>query len=236
LYGGEDIIWIRQFTNLIRRIAQELKITIEMVYVGKSNPKERIKKAVNVIAAEKLSGYWQDTTMVWFFWVRLESMLHSKMQLHEKSFNPSYGPVLPGNPGHGAMVPANTGKSAIVPHLGAEVPSGLGNDQIFLEVMSLLSYDSGGHPWAIFSQGLDLVRYDGRKMLECLGQFETWKESVELEGFLPALRVALEPYHTHEHCTKLILPGDAGRIKERVVCAECKKPMEKFVLYQCCND
>lgn len=150
------------------------------------------------------------------------------MQLHEKTFS--------SNPAYGAIVPAN-GHGAIVPHGGAEVPNGLENDSILLEVMSLLSYDSGGHPWAVISHGsLDLIRYDGKKLLECLGQFETWKETVETEGFIQALRNALEPYHTHEHCTRLILPGDTGRIKERVVCAECKKPMEKFVLYQCCND
>jgi Sieve element occlusion C-terminus len=122
-------------------------------------------------------GYWQDITMVWFFWLRLESMLHSKMQLHEKSFNPNpiYGAVLPGNPSHG----------------GADVLDGLENDTILLEVMSLLSYDSGGHPWAVFSHGLDLLRYDGRKLLECLGQFETWKE-----------RVSMEPYHT---CIRVII-------------------------------
>ncbi|KAJ4757471.1 sieve element occlusion protein [Rhynchospora pubera] len=245
LYGGEDVNWIKQFTSLLRRIAQEVRIPLEMVYVGKSNPKERIKKVINMISTEKLSGYWQDTAMVWFFWVRLESMLHSKMQLHDKSYgiprhNHNHGAIVPGNFGHSAIVPGNPGHGAIVPgnpHSGHEVPNGLENDQILLEVMSLLSYDSGGHPWAVIAHGsLDLVRYDGRKLLECLGQFETWKDRVEFEGFLPALRGALEPYHTHEHCTRLILPGDAGRIKERVVCAECKKPMEKFVLYQCCND
>jgi Sieve element occlusion C-terminus len=235
LYGGEDINWITQFTTLLRRIALEVKIPLEMLYVGNSNPKESIKKAISVIATKKLSGYWQDRTMVWFFWIRLESMLHSKMQLHEKSFNPNpiYGAVPPGNPSHGAMVPNNTGHSAVVPHGGADVPDGLENDTILLEVMSLLSYDSGGHPWAVFSHGLDLLRYDGRKLLECLGQFETWKERVEPEGFLSALRGAMEPYHT---CTKRIQPGDAGQIKEWVVCAVCMKPMEKFVIYECCND
>ncbi|XP_078170437.1 protein SIEVE ELEMENT OCCLUSION B-like [Carex rostrata] len=232
LYGGEDISWIKKFTPLLRRIAQEVKIPLEMIYVGKSNPKERVKKVMNTIATEKLSGYWEDTSMVWFFWVRLESMLHSKMQLHDKSFG-SF-------PVHGAIDPENSSHSAIVPSQNngdPEVLNRLENDTILLEVMSLLSYDSGGHPWAVISHGsLDLVRYEGRKLLECLGQFATWKDKVETDGFLPALRGALEPYHTHEHCTRLILPGDAGRIKERVVCTECRKPMEKFVLYQCCND
>ncbi|XP_078169935.1 protein SIEVE ELEMENT OCCLUSION B-like [Carex rostrata] len=243
LYGGEDINWIKQFTTLLRRIAQEVKIPLEMIYVGKSNPKERVKKVMDSIATEKLSGYWQDTSMVWFFWVRLESMLHSKMQLHHDkrlSTFPGHNAIVPSHQGHGGLFTGNPDHGAIVPgqnNGNPQVLNGLENDKILIEVMSLLSYDSGGHPWAVLSHGsLDMVRFDGRKLLECLGQFATWKDTVESEGFLPALRGALEPYHTHEHCTRLILPGDAGRIKERVVCAECKKPMEKFVLYQCCND
>ncbi|KAJ3683318.1 hypothetical protein LUZ60_013545 [Juncus effusus] len=211
LYGGEDMEWIRRFTSVMRRIAQEAGIPLDMVYVGKSNPKEKVRKAMTTISSEKLSGYWQDATMVWFFWVRLESMLHSKMQLHDKPLTP---------------ISHNDDGTVTVE-----------DDPILNEVMSLLSFDSGGHPWAVISHGsLNMVRSDGRKLLECLGQFDTWKDSIETEGFVPALRRALEPYHTHEHCTRLILPGDAGRIKERVICAECKKPMERFVLYQCCND
>ncbi|CAL9092511.1 unnamed protein product [Musa acuminata var. zebrina] len=197
LYGGEKIEWIREFTNVMKRVSQEANIPIEMVYVGKSNPKERVKKAINVIANEKLSGYWQDPVMVWFFWVRLESMWHSKMQ---------------------------SGRT-------------IDNDPIMREVMTMLSFDGSDDGWAIISHGsMDMVKSHGRKIIDCLLQFDSWKGSVQEQGFVPALTGALEPYHTHEHCTRLILPGDTGRITEQVVCAECNRPMEKFVLYRCCND
>ncbi|KAL0920971.1 hypothetical protein M5K25_007992 [Dendrobium thyrsiflorum] len=196
LYGGEDIEWIRNFTKLLKKVAQEAQVALEMVYVGKSNPKG-IKKAIAIIKEEKLSSYWDDPAMVWFFWVRLESMWYSKMQ-------------------HGRNVE---------------------EDQIMQEVMQMLSFGGSDEGWAIISHGLfDMLKSHGKKLHDCLLDFENWKASVELEGFIPALAKALLPYHTHEHCTRLILPGDTGQIQEKVICAECKLPMEKYVLFRCCKD
>ncbi|KAM0940821.1 putative sieve element occlusion [Dioscorea sansibarensis] len=197
LYGGDNIQWIRSFTTTMRRVAQDAKVPLEMVYVGRSNPKEKVKKAMSVIAAEKLSGYWQDLAMIWFFWVRLESMWHSKMQ-------------------HGRTVE---------------------DDPIMQEVMQILSFDGSEEGWAVISRGsVEILKSHGKKLLDCLMEYDTWKGTVELEGFIPALGRALLPYQTHEHCTRLILPGETGKIGEKIVCAECKKPMEKYVLYRCCTD
>jgi hypothetical protein len=52
-----------------------------MVYVGKSSKREKIRRVIATITVEKLSYVWQDLTMIWFFWTRLESMLYSKIQL-----------------------------------------------------------------------------------------------------------------------------------------------------------
>ncbi|KAI6700777.1 hypothetical protein NL676_015101 [Syzygium grande] len=81
LYGGDDIEWIRKFTVAARQVAQASKIPLEMVYVGKSSKREQVRRAIETISLEKLSYTWQDPTMVWFFWTRLESMLFSKIQL-----------------------------------------------------------------------------------------------------------------------------------------------------------
>ncbi|KAL7171617.1 hypothetical protein ACSBR2_036306 [Camellia fascicularis] len=51
-----------------------------MMYVGKNNPRKKVWKISSVILAEKLSHILPDPTLIWFFWVRLESMWHSKMQ------------------------------------------------------------------------------------------------------------------------------------------------------------
>ncbi|XP_068647965.1 protein SIEVE ELEMENT OCCLUSION B-like [Aristolochia californica] len=198
LYGGEDIAWIRRFTTVMKRVAQEARIALELIYVGKSNPNQRVRRVVNTIAEENLSGYWQDLAMMWFFWIRLESMWHSKMQ-------------------HGRTIE---------------------NDPIMQEVMTMLSFDGSDEGWALISRGsTEIVKSHGKKIVDCLNEYDNWKESVELEGFLPALGNALLPYQTHEHCTRLILPGNTGKLPmETVVCAECKRPMEKYILYRCCTD
>ncbi|XP_042496824.1 protein SIEVE ELEMENT OCCLUSION B-like [Macadamia integrifolia] len=80
LYGGEDIDWIRKFTVAAKLVAQAARIPFEMIYVGKSNPRERVRRNISIITTEKLSHCWPDLTSIWFFWIRLESMWHSKMQ------------------------------------------------------------------------------------------------------------------------------------------------------------
>ncbi|KAK1312948.1 hypothetical protein QJS10_CPA06g01250 [Acorus calamus] len=95
------------------------------------------------------------------------------------------------------------------------------------EVMQMMSFDGSEEGWAVVSRGsAEIVKAHGRKIVDCLGKFEEWKGGVEKDGFVPALRAALVPYETHEHCTRLILPGDTGRIQDNVICAECRKPME----------
>ncbi|KAK8502857.1 hypothetical protein V6N13_003326 [Hibiscus sabdariffa] len=81
LYGGGNIEWVRRFTAQARSVATASRIPLEMVYVGRSNKREQVKKVTAIINAEKLSYVWQDQAMVWFFWTRLESMLFSKIQL-----------------------------------------------------------------------------------------------------------------------------------------------------------
>ncbi|KAJ7957669.1 Protein SIEVE ELEMENT OCCLUSION B like, partial [Quillaja saponaria] len=80
LYGGEDMEWIRKFTAATRAVAQALQIPLEMLYVGKSNPGEKVLKINTAIVAEGLSHVLPHLTLIWFFWVRLESMWHSKLQ------------------------------------------------------------------------------------------------------------------------------------------------------------
>ncbi|KAI4343680.1 hypothetical protein L6164_011000 [Bauhinia variegata] len=84
LYGGEDIEWIRTFTNTAASVARDANITLEMVYVGKSNPKARTQRIISTLATEKLSYFLPNATSIWFFWTRLESMLYSKLQ-HNKT-------------------------------------------------------------------------------------------------------------------------------------------------------
>lgn len=83
MYGGDDLEWIRKFTNEARAVARALRVPIEMVYVGRSHNKELVRKVCAAIIVEQLSHCWQDPTMVWYFWTRIESMIFSKFQLEK---------------------------------------------------------------------------------------------------------------------------------------------------------
>ncbi|XAR58238.1 hypothetical protein NMG60_11026653 [Bertholletia excelsa] len=80
LYGGDDIEYIRKLTAVASAVASAEKITLKMVYAGKSTMKEKVRQAIATINSENLSNTWHEA-MIWFFWIRLESMLFSKIQL-----------------------------------------------------------------------------------------------------------------------------------------------------------
>ncbi|KAL3501102.1 hypothetical protein ACH5RR_035551 [Cinchona calisaya] len=198
LYGGEDIEWIRKFTTTARAVANAARIPLEMLYVGKSNPKERVRRNNSAIQVENLSHTLPDLTLIWFFWVRLESMWHSKVQ-------------------HGMTVE---------------------NDPIMQEIVTMLSFDGSEQGWAVFSRGShEMAKGKGDTVYQCLSQFDRWKDKVVYpDGFVITLNEQLHELHTPHHCNRLILPGTTGQIPEKVVCAECGRPMERFIMYRCCTD
>ncbi|KAK9276447.1 hypothetical protein L1049_005980 [Liquidambar formosana] len=111
------------------------------------------------------------------------------------------------------------------------------NDPIMQEIMTMLSFDGSEQGWAVITKGSgDMAKAKGETMLKCLTEFDLWKELVSQKGFVPALNDHLHELHTPHHCNRLILPGTTGSIPERVVCAECGRPMEKFIMYRCCTD
>ncbi|TKY60216.1 SIEVE ELEMENT OCCLUSION B protein [Spatholobus suberectus] len=79
LYGGDDMEWIRKFTESAHSLAKALELPLEMIYVGKSYPGKKVQEINKAIQKEKLSKVLPDL-IIWFFWVRLESMWHSKLQ------------------------------------------------------------------------------------------------------------------------------------------------------------
>ncbi|KAF2307082.1 hypothetical protein GH714_024738 [Hevea brasiliensis] len=201
LYGGEDIDWIRKFTRSAHAAARTANIQLEMLYVGKSNPREKVRKNNDIIQAENLSHVLPNLTLIWFFWVRLESMWHSKVQ-HNRTVE---------------------------------------NDSIMQEIVTMLSFDGSDHGWAVISRGSgggdQMAKAKGGDILKGFDDFPSWQHNFTDEsGFVPALNDYLHGHHDPLHCNRLILPGTTGRIPERVVCAECNRPMEKFIMYRCCTD
>ncbi|KAK2442999.1 protein SIEVE ELEMENT OCCLUSION B [Trifolium repens] len=80
LYGGEDLEWIETFTKTAMSVARTSNFDLEMVYVGKSNAKERMQRMITTFNNKKFSYFFPNVTSIWFFWARLESMLYSKLQ------------------------------------------------------------------------------------------------------------------------------------------------------------
>ncbi|KAL1366055.1 protein SIEVE ELEMENT OCCLUSION B [Arachis hypogaea] len=200
LYGGDDIEWIRKFTRKARSLAETLKLPLEMIYVGRSNPGEKVRKINTVIEEEKLSNTLPDPglTLIWFFWVRLESMWHSKLQQEKK----------------------------------------VENDEIMQEIMRILGFDSSEQGWVVMSRGTEnmMAKGKGDTFLNCLNDYDQWKDKAEDKGVLPAMDDYIQGLQTPHHCNRLILPGTNGRIPDKVVCVECGRPMEKFYMYRCCTD
>ncbi|GFP88320.1 hypothetical protein PHJA_000975700 [Phtheirospermum japonicum] len=200
LYGGEDIEWIRRFTLSAQAAANGLQVPLEMLYVGKRYPKEKVRRCHEVINREKLSHIFSVDyyDYVWFFWVRLWSMWNSKKQI------------------------------------GATVE----NDHIMQEIMDILAYDSSEHGWAVFSRGnFEITKGNGEKIMPVLESYNDWGYKVDHpDKFVPVLDEQFRGYQPEHHCNRLILPGQAGYIPEQVVCSECGKVMDKYVMYRCCTD
>ncbi|KAK4423894.1 protein SIEVE ELEMENT OCCLUSION B [Sesamum alatum] len=201
IYGGDDIEWIRKFTLAARAAATALHIHLEMLYVGKRNPKEKVRLCHEVIDKEKLSNVFSVTEYydyVWYFWVRLWSMWNSKKQM------------------------------------GMTVE----NDRIMQEIMDVLALDSSEKGWAVFSRAnFEITKGNGDKLLPVLENYREWMYKVDHpDKFVMVLDEELKRVHPDHHCNRLILPGHAGYIPERVVCSECGKTMDKYVMYRCCTD
>ncbi|CAN6676246.1 unnamed protein product [Malus baccata var. baccata] len=208
LYGGEDIEWIRNFTKAARNVGSNAGIQLEMLYVGRSKAKENVMNNImKIIQAEKLS-HTLDWNLIWFFWIRLESMWQSKGQLLSEQ-----------------------GKTQ-------SRTDPLKSDPIMQGIISLLSFGSSDRGWAVISLGsAAMSKANGEHMLKSLREFNDWKNRLPEVGFTPALNEHLEVVHKQapHHCTSLILPA-TGIMPETVACAECGRVMERFSVFRCCLD
>ncbi|PQP95737.1 protein SIEVE ELEMENT OCCLUSION A [Prunus yedoensis var. nudiflora] len=208
LYGGEDIEWIRNFTRAAKSVALEAGIPLEMLYVGRSKPKEKVvKQIMSIIQTEKLS-HTLEWSIIWFFWVRLESMWQSKGQLLSEQSKT---------------------------HFRTE---NLKNDPIMQGIISMLSFGSSDRGWAVIGiPSANMSKANGEHMLKSLKEFEAWKIRASDVGFTPALNEYLEGVYKQapHHCTNLILPA-TGIMPETVACAECGRLMERFSMFRCCTD
>lgn len=188
--------WIEEFTIIAKEVAESVGISMEMVYMGKSNPKERVHSNIETITDKNLSYHLKNLTSIWYFWARIESMLYSKLGLGQ-TFQ---------------------------------------NDPTMQEVLKVLSFDSSQEGWVLLGKGSEeIIKAKGDSFLTCLREYNQWKVNVHQKDFLQALKdhlLQIQPLH---HCNQLELLVAAGMIPEILVCSECGRRMEKFIVYRCCD-
>ncbi|XP_021818481.1 protein SIEVE ELEMENT OCCLUSION B-like [Prunus avium] len=209
LYGGEDMEWIRNFTRAAKKVAAESGIQLELLYVGKSKPKEKVVKNIMAnIQLEKLSNTLE-WNLIWFFWVRLESMWQSRgQQLQTEALR------------------------------SGRLTDSLKNDAVMQGIISMLSFGSSDRGWAVIGTGTaGMSKANGEHMFRSLNEFNLWNRRVNEIGFVPALNEYLAGVYKQapHHCTSLILPA-TGLMPETVACAECGRLMERFTMFRCCTD
>ncbi|PRQ40118.1 putative sieve element occlusion [Rosa chinensis] len=213
LYGGEDITWIRDFTRAARGVALEAGIQLELLYMGKSKAKEqKLRSIMRIIEEEKLS-HVLDRNLIWYFWIRLESMWQSKGQQLKNELLSST-------------------------QLRAADSFSLRNDPVLKGIISLLSFGSTERGWAVIGTGsADMSKANGEHMLRSLREYTAWEKRRRELGFTPALNEYLAEVYksTPHHCTNLVLPA-TGLMPETVACAECGRLMERYTMFRCCTD
>ncbi|KAL1211273.1 Protein SIEVE ELEMENT OCCLUSION A [Cardamine amara subsp. amara] len=214
LYGGEDLQWIKNFTSLWRNVAKAANIQLEMVYVGKRNPKTGIQPIINTIREENLSHTLPDLSQIWFFWTRIESMWESKQRMLKAR----------GTKGIEGF------KEGLKEGLKEEE-----KDLVLQEIVAMLGYGGEGDGWGLVSKASDfMVRAKGSLFSKGLAEFNEWEVNIPTKGFLTALNDHLLMRLPPHHCTRFMLPETSGIIPNEVECTECRRTMEKYYLYQCC--
>ncbi|PQP95736.1 protein SIEVE ELEMENT OCCLUSION B-like [Prunus yedoensis var. nudiflora] len=198
-----------EFHKGSKKVAAESGIQLELLYVGKSKPKEKVVKNIMAnIQLEKLS-HTLEWNLIWFFWVRLESMWQSRgQQLQTEALR------------------------------SGRLTDSLKNDAVMQGIISMLSFGSSDRGWAVIGTGTaGMSKANGEHMFRSLNEFNLWNRRVNEIGFVPALNEYLAGVYKQapHHCTSLILPA-TGLMPETVACAECGRLMERFTMFRCCTD
>ncbi|XP_042480799.1 protein SIEVE ELEMENT OCCLUSION C isoform X2 [Macadamia integrifolia] len=114
-------------------------------------------------------------------------------------------------------------------------------DGVLKEVDSLLSPNASVDGWGVIGEGssTDFMKLGGKQLIECFKLFQFWGNDIGKMGFLGAIRNALEPPSppppvVKDPCNRSsVIPYIEGLTQGTQVCEECKRPMEKQILYQC---
>ncbi|CAK9180531.1 unnamed protein product [Ilex paraguariensis] len=107
--------------------------------------------------------------------------------------------------------------------------------RILEEVSEILDSDKIEKDWVVIGRGsaTGLVKLQGKKIMEYFDLFPVWGENVGKVGLMAAIRAALEPPLPATRCNySNVVSYDERLMEGTVVCEQCKRPMEKFVIYE----
>nr|GMC70540.1 protein SIEVE ELEMENT OCCLUSION B-like [Ipomoea batatas]GME05736.1 protein SIEVE ELEMENT OCCLUSION B-like [Ipomoea batatas] len=95
LFGGEEVNWIEQFTELTESTVKDSGISMEMRYIGGSIPRntEEIHKAK---VADSWNNIFIDSSLSWLFWARINVMFDYCLKRGINWDKDSGNPVLEG--------------------------------------------------------------------------------------------------------------------------------------------
>nr|GMD93567.1 protein SIEVE ELEMENT OCCLUSION B-like [Ipomoea batatas] len=202
LYGGNDMKWVQEFTSKVREVGSKTQLNIELVYVGRN------KKIRRIIDEKRMShSPLHNSTRVWWFWTRLQSMFLSRIHYLEVTNCP------------------------VKEYNNDEILQGL------KKLLAYESTNTTIEGWALLSKGAKVVVCGhGTKMLGVLNEFQIWKENITPKGFGQAFKDHHEMISMNRHsCCTLEYPINMDKIPENEICQECSCSMHKFLTFTCCH-
>lgn len=104
------------------------------------------------------------------------------------------------------------------------------------KALRLLDACETSNDWMIIGKGssTDVIILKGREVQECLNLLPELAENVAKLGLFSAIRCAMgSPLPVKPCYHDEILPSEEGLTEDTVFCSRCKRPVEKFVVYQC---
>ncbi|XP_059657800.1 protein SIEVE ELEMENT OCCLUSION B-like isoform X2 [Cornus florida] len=206
LYGGDNLEWIRNFTTLLKSVAKAANIPLEMLYVGKSKPTNKVGKINDTIIQEKISSALPDIAAIWWFWSRIESMWHSKVKIEEDKKAADSDPIM----------------KDILSLLSFDCSS---------EGWALISKGSSADREVAKAKG-DIMTKTFVEYKEWQERAEKTTFIFALNEYL----IKLHSRDDHHCNYLTLPETGEGIIPDKVACIDCNRPMEKYITYRCCTD
>ncbi|XP_042065299.1 protein SIEVE ELEMENT OCCLUSION B-like [Salvia splendens] len=107
------------------------------------------------------------------------------------------------------------------------------------EAMNMLALGDHDKGWGLISQGAGkkIAKANGDMIIKAFQGYSSWSSAVTTQDFTTALHDHLAHLASEfpHHCNRLTLPGIED-ILGTMLCGECQRPMEKFIMYRCCDE